>query len=68
MLGYVVRDETDEIVASINRAVAAERDLAVDDELIFASNPQPRFACYVSNHVTNLRLIHNVFDLRSGAK
>lgn len=64
MLGYIVRDETDEIIASVNRAVAAENDLAVRHELIFASNPQPRFACYVSTHATNLRIIHNLFDLR----
>ena len=64
MLGFVVHGETDKVVTAINKAIMAEPDLGMSDQLGSATVPQPRFARFESTHVDELRLVHNLLDVR----
>lgn len=64
MLGFVVGGETERIVRAINKAINAEPDLGTSQQLGSGTVPQPRFARYESVHADELRLIHNLLDVR----
>jgi hypothetical protein len=64
MLGFVVHGEMEKVVLAINEAIATEPDLGTSDQLGTATVPQPRFTRFESMHVDELRLIHNLLDVR----
>jgi|ERR1017187_772661 hypothetical protein len=64
MLGFVVRGEMEKVVLAINKAIMTEPDLGTSDQLGTATVPQPRFTRFESMHVDELRLIHNLLDVR----
>jgi hypothetical protein len=64
MLGFVVRDETADIVSAINRVILRESDLEASDQLTDVTIPSPKFSRWASTHANDLRLIHNLLDVR----
>jgi hypothetical protein len=65
MLGYIILDEISEIVGAINARIESENDLSESDILGPLEEPYPRFKIYSSKHAPDLRIIHNMFDLRT---
>jgi hypothetical protein len=64
MLGFVVGSDTDKVVLAINKAIQAEYDLGISDQLGTVTIPQPRFKRLESTHVNEIRLIHNFLDVQ----
>jgi hypothetical protein len=68
MLGFVVRGDTDKVVMAINNAIQAEPDLGTSDQLGSVTVPHHRFTRFESTHVDEIRLIHNLLDVRLTSK
>lgn len=68
LLGFVVRDETTDVVNAINHAILRESDFTAGDQLTAVTVPLQRFCrCESNHHSSELRLIHNFFDVRREA-
>jgi hypothetical protein len=64
MIGFVVRDETTDVLSAINQAILDESDLGASDQLEAINIPHQRLVRCESTHVNDLRLIHSFMDVR----
>ena len=64
MLGYVLEDDPDLVIAAINEAVMGEPALGTGHLLIARRSISQRVTHYDSEHWDRLRLLHHAIDLR----